>query len=170
MALVKTLILPALLLFQPHPAAAGPAVPAETRGAETRLTDAQAEALARTAINANDPKVQAEALLRLQVHHFKSSLAPERELVLGVQGLLEDRLGKAPQAAATFHKLEQAWPRSPYLAEGVLALGLVPALALAVFAAGAVLAAGAALGAGAGLDRVLTLPRSSATVAAQLSN
>ena len=118
MALVKTLILPALLLFQPHPAAAGPAVPAETRGAETRLTDAQAEALARTAINANDPKVQAEALLRLQVHHFKSSLAPERELVLGVQGLLEDRLGKAPQAAATFHKLEQAWPRSPYLAEG----------------------------------------------------
>jgi len=123
MAHVKTLILPALLLLLPRPAAAGPAVPPEPQGtaarvAEGRLTDAQAEALARTAMASNDPRFQAEALTRLQIHHFKSSLAPERELVLGVQGLLEDRLGRGPQAAATFHKLEQAWPKSPYLAEG----------------------------------------------------
>ncbi len=66
----------------------------------------------------NDPAVLADVLRRLEVHHFKSSLAPERERVLGVQGLLEDRLGRTSQAAATFHKLEQGWPRSPYLAEG----------------------------------------------------
>jgi TolA-binding protein len=111
MALVKTLIL-ALLLLAP------PAVQARQAAPAARLTDAQIEALAKTAMVSSDPRVQADVLRRLQTHHFKSSLAVERESVLGVQGLLEDRLGKPAQAAETFHKLEQSWPRSPFLAEG----------------------------------------------------
>jgi len=111
MAHVKTLILSTLLL-------AHPAAQAQQGAPEARLTDTQTEALAKTGMASNDPKVLAEVLKRLQIHHFKSSLAPERERVLGVQGLLEDRLGKTAQAAATFRKLEQVWPRSPYLAEG----------------------------------------------------
>jgi len=110
MAFVKPLVLSILLLA--HPAAQAQAAP------EARLTDAQTEALAKTGMASSDPKILANVLRRLQVHHFKSSLAPERERVLGVQGLLEDRLGKTAQASATFHKLEQSWPRSPYLAEG----------------------------------------------------
>jgi tetratricopeptide (TPR) repeat protein len=113
MAHVKTLILSILLLLLP-----APAVAARQTASEARLTDAQTEALARSAMASSDTRFQSEVLQRLQIHHFKSSLAPERELVLGVQGLLEDRLGRAAQAAATFHKLEQGWPRSPFLGEG----------------------------------------------------
>jgi TolA-binding protein len=108
MVVVKTLLLAALLLAPPAPAQQPP----------PRPTDAQIGELARSAMASNDPAVLADVLRRLEVHHFKSSLAPERERVLGVQGLLEDRLGRTSQAAATFHKLEQGWPRSPYLAEG----------------------------------------------------
>jgi hypothetical protein len=66
----------------------------------------------------NDPAQQAEILKRLETHHFKTSLAKERELTLFVQGLLEDRQGKGPLATVTFHKLEQTWPHSSYLPEG----------------------------------------------------
>lgn len=110
MAVVKTLILSTLLLLAPQAAPAAPA--------PARASDAEIDALAGNAMASNDPAVLADVLRRLQVHHFKSSLAPERERVLGIQGLLEDRLGKSAQAATTFHKLEQAWPRSPWLAEG----------------------------------------------------
>lgn len=98
-------LVPAILFLQVLPAAEG------------RLTDAQVEALARAALVATDPGVQGAALKKLQVHHFKSSLAKEREVVLYAQGTLEDRLGHAAKAAATFHRLEQYWPRSPYLPE-----------------------------------------------------
>ena len=116
MAGVKTLLLAALLLAHPAPAQA-----------PVRPTDAQIEELARSAMASSDPAVLADVLKRLQVHHFKSSLTPERERVLGIQGLLEDRLGRTSQAAATFHKLEQAWPRSPYLAEGQVIMAEVAA-------------------------------------------
>ncbi|MDR3669715.1 MAG: hypothetical protein P4L36_02665 [Holophaga sp.] len=111
MAVVKRLLLWTLLLLLALPGAFA-------RAQEARLTDAQTEALAKSAMASGNPAMQADVLKRLQNHHFKSSLAKERELTLGVQGLLEDRLGKLAQAAGTFHKLEAAWPRSPYLAEG----------------------------------------------------
>ena len=83
-----------------------------------RTTDAQTAALARSAMASTDPGYQAQVLKSLQDHHFKSSLAPERELALSVQGMLEDRLGFPARSAVTYHKLEQSWPQSPYLAEG----------------------------------------------------
>jgi len=98
------------------PAPAAP-VSAPAAPAKARLTDAETEALAKSAMAASDPAVAAEVLPRLEGHHFKPG-APERELTLFVQGLLQDRAGKASQAAISFHKLEQAWPQSPYLAEG----------------------------------------------------
>jgi hypothetical protein len=90
--------------------------------ADARITDAEAEALARNAMAASDPKQEAAALARLQSHHFKSSGARERELCLFVQGTLEDRAGRTTQAATTFHKLEVGWPQSPYLGEGQVVL------------------------------------------------
>jgi TolA-binding protein len=95
-----------------------PAAPAPRPPVQARLTDPQVEGLAKTAIASEDPKVQADTLALLEHYHFKSSLAPQRELSLFVQGMLEDRAGKAVLAAITFHKLEQAWPHSSYLAEG----------------------------------------------------
>ena len=105
------------------PAAAGhgtaSAIPVEPLPAEgARISDPQVEALARSALASSDRAYAGEVLKRLEAHHFKATLAKERELVLFVQGMLEDRLGKAPQAAATFHRLEQAWPQSSYLPEG----------------------------------------------------
>jgi tetratricopeptide (TPR) repeat protein len=97
-------------------ASAAPTEPLPAEGA--RISDPQVETLARSALASSDREYAGEALKRLETHHFKSSQARERELVLFVQGMLEDRLGKAPQAAATFHRLEQAWPQSTYLAEG----------------------------------------------------
>jgi len=125
---MKPLVLPALILahvlapqagWARTPAAlAEPAAPAAKAPASGHLSDADTEALAKTAIAAADPK-EAEAILpRLQSHHFKSPAAPERELTLFVQGILEDRAGQGPKAAGTFHKLEQGWPQSSYLAEG----------------------------------------------------
>jgi TolA-binding protein len=94
---------------------------------EGRLTDVQAGALAREALTYTRPAQQAEALKALRKHHFKSSLVPEREVALFAQGTLEDRLGDPARAAATFHKLEQAWPRSPYLAEAQVVIAEVAA-------------------------------------------
>jgi hypothetical protein len=112
---MRYLIPPALMLIL--------ALPAAAEGTETRLTDAQAEALAKEALAATDAKTQAGLLKRLKAHHFKSSQAKERELLLFAQGTLEDRLGEDDHAAATFRKLEQTWPRSAYLpdAQSVLA-------------------------------------------------
>ena len=109
---MKRFLVPALLLLQPLAATEG------------KVTDAQLEALAQDALLATDPKVQSEALKQLQVHHFKSSLAKEREVALYVEGTLEDRLGQPAKAAATFHRLEQAWPRSGYLPEAQVVMAL----------------------------------------------
>ena len=99
------LILPALIVLQTLP------------GAEARLSDAQLEDLAKQGLASSDPKLQASTLHQLQVHHFKSTLAKERELALYAQGILEDRLGQPARAATTFHKLEAQWPSSLYLPE-----------------------------------------------------
>jgi TolA-binding protein len=120
MAVVMRLLPWTVLLLLPLPAAMAQAP-------QARPSDAQIEALARSAMASGDPAVQADVLKRLQTHHFKSSLAKERELTLGVQGLLEDRAGRLSQAASTFHKLEQGWPRSPYLAEGQVVMAQVAA-------------------------------------------
>ena len=84
---------------------------------DTHLTDAQVEALAKEALVSTSAKVQAAALHQLQVHHFKGTMTPEREVALYAQGTLEDRLGQPARAAVTFHKLESIWPASPYLPE-----------------------------------------------------
>jgi len=82
-----------------------------------KMTDAQAEAFARQAILLQDPGGQKAALDKLRAHRFRSSKIPEREFVLYAQGLLEDRLGDTPRAAASLRKLEITWPKSPYLQE-----------------------------------------------------
>lgn len=82
-----------------------------------RASDAQMEALAHEGLAASDPRVQAEVLKSLKLHHFKNSLAKEREFALFAQGTLEDRKGETARAAATFHRLEQSWPQSRFLAD-----------------------------------------------------
>lgn len=90
---------------------------AEQRAPKGRLTDEQAETLARQAMASRDEKLQREFLEQVNGHHFKSTLAKERETVLFAQGYLQDRLGDTARAAVTFHKLEAAWPQSSYLPE-----------------------------------------------------
>ena len=109
MVVVKTLLLAALLLAPPAPA----------RRAAARPTDAQIGGAGPVGHGLGRPgrpgrRAQAAGSAPLQVQPRPRAGAR----ALGVQGLLEDRLGRTSQAAATFHKLEQGWPRSPYLAEG----------------------------------------------------
>jgi len=107
MAAVTWWVPPALVLALALPAAEGPA----------KLSDAQVEMVAREALASASPEVQASALKQLRAHHFKATGAKERELALYAQGTLEDRAGQAAKAAATFHRLEQKWPKSPFLPE-----------------------------------------------------
>lgn len=82
-----------------------------------RLKDFQAEALARKAISSTDGEFQKKVLARLQAHHFMSSRAKEREFVLFVMGVLEDRFESPTKAATTLKKLERTWPRSAFMGE-----------------------------------------------------
>jgi len=66
---------------------------AEEPGHAGRMTDEQIEALARKAMASTDEHLQRSVLAQLEAHHFKSSLARERETVLFAQGLLQDRPG-----------------------------------------------------------------------------
>jgi len=99
--------------------AAGVGHGGETKG---RMTDEQAEALARKAMASSDVAFQRQALSQLDSYHFKSSLAKERETVLFAQGMLQDRMGDIARAAVTFHKLESAWPQSSYLPEAQIVM------------------------------------------------
>ncbi len=94
-----------------------PAVPAYGR-----ITDAQAAALAREAVTDTDPASIRAVLTRLRAHSFRSPSAPEREVVLYVEGLLDARLGNLAGAAFPLHELERLWPRSPYTAEAQVIL------------------------------------------------
>ncbi|BDU76562.1 tetratricopeptide repeat protein [Mesoterricola sediminis] len=87
-----------------------------------RMTDDQAEALAKEAMASADPEFQRSALTRLQGYHFKSTLARQREVVLFAQGMLQDRMGDLARAAVTFHKLETGWPGSPFLPEAQIVM------------------------------------------------
>lgn len=96
-------------------------------GSGARMTDAQVAALAKEALQAEDPASIRAALTRLKAHQFKSSRVPEREMVLYAQGVLEARLGNLAAAAVPLKKLEKQWPRSPFMGEAqtILAEGAV---------------------------------------------
>jgi tetratricopeptide (TPR) repeat protein len=81
------------------------------------MTDAEAAALAKEALAAENPASIKATLARLQGHAFKSSKVPERELVLYVQGMLQARVGNLPAAIVALKKLERQWPKSPFLGE-----------------------------------------------------
>lgn len=98
-----------------HPAAKPPA--SQVENPSRRLTDAEAAELAKTALGAGDPAAMRAALARLKGHAFKSSKAPERELALYAQGMLEARLGNLSAAAVPLKKLEKQWPNSPFTGE-----------------------------------------------------
>ena len=83
----------------------------------SRMTDAQVAEVAKEALRASDPAAIRIALARLKGHTFKSSKAPERELVLYAQGMLEARLGNLGAAVVPLKKLERQWPRSPFMGE-----------------------------------------------------
>lgn len=112
--ILRTAALAGVLGLAPGSAAPpqAPAVPAQGR-----LTDAQAAELARGALTAQDPASMREALVRLRNHAFRSSSAPEREVVLYARGMLEARLGNLAGAVVPLRMLERQWPSSPYTAE-----------------------------------------------------
>ena len=92
----------------------GHAAPASSPG---RMTDAEAGDLARQALGMADPGAVRKALDQLNRHSFKSSRAPDRELVLYAQGTLEARLGNLSAASVALKKLERQWPKSPFMGE-----------------------------------------------------
>ncbi|WLT33304.1 tetratricopeptide repeat protein [Geothrix sp. PMB-07] len=87
-----------------------------------RMTDAQVAELAKQALGAENEASIKAALIKLKGHTFKSSKAPERELVLYVQGMLEARLGNLPAATVALKKLEKQWPTSPFMGEAQIIL------------------------------------------------
>ena len=82
-----------------------------------RLTDGEAMELAKGALSAENQTSIKATLSRLKGHSFKSSKAPERELVLYAQGVLEARMGNFPAATVALKKLERQWPKSPFMGE-----------------------------------------------------
>lgn len=88
-----------------------------------KLTDAEAEGLAREALAIQDPKYRQEAIRRLQKHYFRSSQAKGREFVTYALGTLLERQGETAKAVAQFKKLERTWPQSVYLPEAQVVLG-----------------------------------------------
>lgn len=107
---------PALvLLLAPLPA------PAQSQPTG-RMTDAQAASLAEALLRAEDPKVLAEGLKRLKSHVFRSSKAPQREVVLFAQGMALWRTRGPLDAADPLKKLEATFPKSTYLGEAQLPL------------------------------------------------
>ena len=106
----------ALLLLTPALAAEEPVPPSG------RMTDAQAASLATALLRTEDPKVLADGLRRLKAHVFRSSKAPEREVVLFAQGMALWRTRGPLDAADALKKLETTFPKSPYLGEAQLPL------------------------------------------------
>lgn len=99
----------------PAPAKQAPAHAGPAAGA--RSTDAEVAELAKAALNAENAASIKAVLVKLKAHSFKSSKAPERELVLYAQGVLEARLGNLPAASVALRKLERQWPKSPFMGE-----------------------------------------------------
>lgn len=111
------LLAAASLLGQPEAPKTAPAPAGARQLPFQRMTDAQAASLAKEALGAENPVSIRAVLARLRGHAFKSSKAPERELVLYAQGLLEARLGNLNAAAVALKKLEKQWPKSPFMGE-----------------------------------------------------
>ena len=83
-----------------------------------RMSDDQIAQLAREALKHQSVKSNEDVLRRLKVHVFRSSKAPQREVVLYAIGMLEARQGNVLTAAEALKKLEKQWPKSEYLNEG----------------------------------------------------
>jgi len=112
-------LLVALPLSAQHAAAPAKADhrPPSAKAPTGRMTDAEVAELAKGALTAENPASIRAALSRLKAHSFKTSKAPERELVLYAQGILEARLGNLPGATVALKKLERQWPKSPFMGE-----------------------------------------------------
>ncbi|HJW34639.1 MAG TPA: hypothetical protein VJ505_14935 [Holophagaceae bacterium] len=93
-----------------------------TPQASARLTDAQAAEVADGMLRTDDPKALAEGLKRLKGHVFKSSKAPQREVVLFAQGMALWKTGHLEDAAEPLKKLETTFPKSAFLGEAQLPL------------------------------------------------
>jgi hypothetical protein len=87
-----------------------------------RMTDAQASEVAEGMLRTEDPKALAEGLKRLKGHVFKSSKAPQREMVLFAQGMALWKTGRVEDAAEPLKKLEATFPKSAFLGEAQLPL------------------------------------------------
>lgn len=112
------LLLVALPLSAQHEAGSKAEVRKPTfKGADARMTDAQAAQMAQESLGAEDPASIKAVLARLKGHTFKSSKVPERELVLFAQGLLEARIGNLSAATVALRNLERQWPNSPFMGE-----------------------------------------------------
>ncbi|HJV23649.1 MAG TPA: hypothetical protein VJ570_13185 [Holophagaceae bacterium] len=100
------------------------AVPALTAAPQStgRMTDAQAQELAEGLLRTDDAKTLAEGLKRLKGHVFKSSKAPQREVVLFAQGMALWKTGRPEDAAEPLKKLEATFPKSAFLGEAQLPL------------------------------------------------
>ncbi|HJV89168.1 MAG TPA: tetratricopeptide repeat protein [Holophagaceae bacterium] len=100
------------------------AVPVLTAAPQTsgRMTDAQAQELAESLLRTDDAKTLTEGLKKLKGHVFKSSKAPQREVVLFAQGMALWKTGRVEDAAEPFKKLEATFPKSAFLGEAQLPL------------------------------------------------
>nr|WP_320132239.1 hypothetical protein [uncultured Holophaga sp.] len=93
-------------------------------GAAThKMSDADAEALARQALASHDKAVQRQALERLEHYFFQRLHSSQREFVLFAMGTLFAREGDVAKAVVQFRKLERTWPQSVYLPEAQVTLG-----------------------------------------------
>lgn len=88
-----------------------------------KLTDAEAEGLARQALASKDKAFRQEATKKLQKHLFRGQLSKEKEFVTYALGTLLESQGDEAKAVAQFKKLERSWPQSVYLPEAQVVLG-----------------------------------------------
>jgi len=108
-------VVPALLLLTGIQAQAATPTP--------KLTDGEAEALAREALASKDPAGRKEALRKLEKFSFRNSKGKEKEFVTYALGALLDEEGEGAKAAVQFKKLERNWPQSVYLPEAQVPMG-----------------------------------------------
>jgi predicted negative regulator of RcsB-dependent stress response len=101
--------------------AAPAALPAREKP-QGRLTDAEAAELAESMLRTEDPGELAEGIKRLKNHVFKSSKAPQREVVLFAHGMALWKTGRVADAAEPLKKLETTFPKSAFLGEAQLPL------------------------------------------------
>jgi TolA-binding protein len=87
-----------------------------------KRSDAQAREIAVWALEQADAKQQRESLEILKNHRFKNPKSPDREKVLYAQAILEERMGRQADAAASFRRLERYFPASPSVNDGLLVL------------------------------------------------